>query len=1259
MANNLLNDPNFQAKAAEYEQAHGLTPGLLLSVAKAESNGNPNAVSPKGAQGMFQFMPATAKEYGVDVTDPYSSMAGAAKFLGDRKKAYNGNEAAAVAYYNGGHANANAVVKTGSPVAKETKGYVQKVLSALNPIGTAHAAEVDDGRNDPEYQAYLKSVQQPVKTVAKPVVDDGSNDPEYQAYLKSMNQPVAKPVVEEKPKSTATPFIPAVSQEEINKQGLVGRLGSSLQNMGANYEGLVRGTAQGLRGLIDGPAYLLAKASDKIGLTDGEGTRVGQMNDQNEADYQAATKDQYIPGAVGRTIGTVAPFMMTGGASATPQVAATVEKAPLLARALTQFKDYGKLAAQGAAFGAASTSSDEQSMVDNAILGGIAGPAIGGAVKYVAQPLGKAVKAGYQGLADKMAEFGMKPSAANVISTLGRDAPLPVRFGSKVIEDRALLGGGKAIDDAQQTVVRRINEPIGVKDNKGAILKTIRPEHYNEEGVQRLPGAYENYDAAVKDIKVPFDPARGTAIDNLTTEYSNLAANPDRKVLSALDRAKTNYEPDVIPNPVSKQPMLAELQAKRNQLNGLTAEDIKAEQDLMNAKANLTGVDGKIKMNELRGETPYVGNPYGLKPVDAYTSAGGVFGQGTDGLNYGINPHFERQQKLINRADEIYADLAKQHTDGAKSKAAPITKLFPEPELTVFDQGTKYEKKQWMLGDKIHREDGPALEFANGSKEWFLNGKRHRTDGPAMETPEGDKSWIVNGKMHREDGPALIRANGDKEWYKNDVLHREDGPAIEYADGAKEWYKNGQLHRIDGPAIEHGPKTDMIWNEDAILPHWVEKTPNSPVGKDQFYTNGVKDDPFMMFMKSKTLEAPLVEAPPVSQGGSKAADILAMIRAKKGQSPLPEKLDPTVEASLRKQAIEQAQKEANPVIAETINTQPTVIPDEIKISPKGYNPKNNTIQKGDSLDVMRAKLHQAKESGIDVNKSTAEEIKAAQKTDRLRATLKAKNEAERVAFEAQYAKDNPTVSETLAGLRAKREQLAAEIDQLTNRQKSADPAMVDELNQHISDLNQKISNHKDTLSQPRTMPAADAGRLVKDIALERNNTKGEAGQALEGIRKEYTNTLNNGIGDKNVKLLETADDLYQRQQLAAALAKKSVNSKNGIPTMNNLNAVRDISPEDIKRLADVLKPTGMLEPKSSSLYDKVNSIVKIASLLHLYTAAITGGATAANMALKSNSPRIAKALTGNTGWQKGINKDTSSKAAIMAALLANRIRNDK
>jgi hypothetical protein len=73
--------------------------------------------------------------------------------------------------------------------------------------------------------------------------------------------------------------------------------------------------------------------------------------------------------------------------------------------------------------------------------------------------------------------------------------------------------------------------------------------------------------------------------------------------------------------------------------------------------------------------------------------------------------------------------------------------------------------KRWYLNDKLHREDGPAIEWANGSKRWYLNGNLHRVDGPAIEYVDGTKYWCLNGKLHREDGPAIECADGSKFWY--------------------------------------------------------------------------------------------------------------------------------------------------------------------------------------------------------------------------------------------------------------------------------------------------------------------------------------------------------------------------------------------------------------------------------------------------------------------------------------------------------------
>jgi hypothetical protein len=85
----------------------------------------------------------------------------------------------------------------------------------------------------------------------------------------------------------------------------------------------------------------------------------------------------------------------------------------------------------------------------------------------------------------------------------------------------------------------------------------------------------------------------------------------------------------------------------------------------------------------------------------------------------------------------------------------------------------------------MKKEYPDRIEYLND------NGDYHREDGPAIEWTEGSKCWCINGLKHREDGPAVISSDGDTWWYINGKLHREDGPAGEWIDGYKEWYLNG------------------------------------------------------------------------------------------------------------------------------------------------------------------------------------------------------------------------------------------------------------------------------------------------------------------------------------------------------------------------------------------------------------------------------------------------------------------------------------
>jgi hypothetical protein len=59
--------------------------------------------------------------------------------------------------------------------------------------------------------------------------------------------------------------------------------------------------------------------------------------------------------------------------------------------------------------------------------------------------------------------------------------------------------------------------------------------------------------------------------------------------------------------------------------------------------------------------------------------------------------------------------------------------------------------------------------------------------------PDGTRWWYRDGKLHREDGPAIEWADCYRAWYRDGKLHREDGPAIEWPTVYRAWYRDGKF----------------------------------------------------------------------------------------------------------------------------------------------------------------------------------------------------------------------------------------------------------------------------------------------------------------------------------------------------------------------------------------------------------------------------------------------------------------------------------
>lgn len=129
-----------RAKIVKIAEKYGIRPEIAIVQLWQESRFNPKARSPVGAAGIAQFMPATAREYGVNVNDIDSSLDGYGRFMQKLLRMF-GDYPRALAAYNAGPGRVQRA--GGVPRIKETQNYVRNILAMAEKTSGKVSTETD------------------------------------------------------------------------------------------------------------------------------------------------------------------------------------------------------------------------------------------------------------------------------------------------------------------------------------------------------------------------------------------------------------------------------------------------------------------------------------------------------------------------------------------------------------------------------------------------------------------------------------------------------------------------------------------------------------------------------------------------------------------------------------------------------------------------------------------------------------------------------------------------------------------------------------------------------------------------------------------------------------------------------------------------------------------------------------------------------------------------------------------------------------
>lgn len=320
MTDLLINNPNWQAFASLLEADRGLAQGVLAAVMKNETaGGHPdlvNATSSAGAQGAFQFMPATAKQYNVNVSDAADSTRGAADYLQDLTKKYN-DPLLAGAAYNWGPGNLDKAQSAAAGAGLPTDALTLANHGFLPKETAAYVVKLAGSLDAPRSQAFSPEVIAATRQFVVQAVQQGA-------------APVG--IVQQLAKSQVAPMIERLTQAGVSPDEIISQVGGApLAAVKAAQEKVA---AQGFgTNLVKGVAnagHDLSTGIQQVGATlGGDDARLQRLNAQ-EAARQADPEVQAQADTVGSMLG--------GGAVKTlPYIAAALmPELSLPAAALTQ-----------------------------------------------------------------------------------------------------------------------------------------------------------------------------------------------------------------------------------------------------------------------------------------------------------------------------------------------------------------------------------------------------------------------------------------------------------------------------------------------------------------------------------------------------------------------------------------------------------------------------------------------------------------------------------------------------------------------------------------------------------------------------------------------------------------------------------------------------------------------------------------------------------------------------------------------------------